>query len=39
MGQNGKLIIREFGNIKPSIKLTPAGYHKPLYNTEGEESH
>lgn len=29
IGPDGKPIIREFGNVKPSTKLTPAGYHKP----------
>jgi hypothetical protein len=39
IGQNGKPIIREFRKIKPSIKLTPAGYHKPtLQYREGRES-
>ncbi len=29
IGFDGKPIIREFGNVKSSSKLTPAGYHKP----------
>jgi len=29
IGPDGKPIIREFGNVKPSTKLTPTGYHKP----------
>jgi HSP20 family protein len=38
MGPNGKPIIREFGNVKPSTKHTPVGYHNPtLQSTEGRE--
>lgn len=29
IGPDGKPIIREFGNVKPSTKLTPAGYPQP----------
>ncbi len=38
IGPDGKHIIREFGNVKHSTKLTPAGYHKPsLQYREGRE--
>ena len=38
IGPNGKPIIREFGNVKPSTKLTPSGYRKPSLNyREGRE--
>jgi HSP20 family protein len=38
IGPDGKPIIREFGNVKPSTKRTSAGYHKPsLQYNEGRE--
>lgn len=38
IGPDGKPVIREFGNVKPSTKLTPSGYRKPsLQYREGRE--
>ena len=36
IGPDGKPIIRKFGNVKPSTKLTPAGYHKPSLQYRAE---
>jgi HSP20 family protein len=38
IGPDGKPVIREFGNVKPSTKITPSGYRKPsLQYREGRE--
>lgn len=36
IGPDGKPVVREFGNIKPSLSRTPSGYRKPSLQYMGE---
>ncbi len=36
MGPDGKPVIREFGNVKPSMKPTPLGFSKPSLELKQE---